>query len=443
MTPAYQRKRQRLVDELRRTEGTVRLEKDTSNLFRDRREASSARLDVRDFNRVLEVAPDRGWVEVEGMTPYVDLVDATLSHGVMPCVVPELKSITIGGAVTGIGIESSSFKYGLVHETVQELDVLTGDGTVVTATPDNDHRDLFFGMPNAYGTLGYILKLRARVIPVQPYVFLEHHRHRDPENFFRDLEEKRAGADFLDGSVFGLNDLVVTVGTFTDRAPYTSDYTYQQIYYQSLRQRQEDFLKVRDYIWRWDTDWFWCSRVLGAQNPLIRRLLGPKRLNSMFYTRMMRWNSRWGFTKAFDRLRGRQPESVIQDVDIPIQRAPEFLRFFIDEIGILPIWTCPFQNIHPDRRYPLFATDPDTYYVNFGFWDVVRSKQRHPPGHFNRLIERKVRELGGIKSLYSDSYFEEDEFWAIYDKSVYDDLKARYDPNERLKNLYQKTVLRA
>jgi len=43
-------------------------------------------------------------VEVEGMCTYEDLVDATLPFGFMPCVVPELKTITIGGAISGIGL---------------------------------------------------------------------------------------------------------------------------------------------------------------------------------------------------------------------------------------------------------------------------------------------------------------------------------------------------
>ena len=40
---------------------------------------------------------------------------------------------------------------------------------------------------------------------------------------------------------------------------------------------------------------------------------------------------------------------------------------------------------------------PGDLYVNFGFWDVVKGKKSQLPGHFNRLIERKVAELGGIK----------------------------------------------
>ncbi|MCL4801153.1 MAG: FAD-binding protein, partial [Burkholderiales bacterium] len=80
-------------------------------------------------------------------------------------------------------------------------------------------------------------------------------------------------------------------------------------------------------------------------------------------------------------------------------------------------------------------------YVNFGFWDVVRPDEPHPPGHFNRLVERKVHELGGIKSLYSDSYFTPEEFWATYDRAAYAALKAKYDPGRVFKDLYEKTVL--
>jgi FAD/FMN-containing dehydrogenase len=58
-------------------------------------------------------------------------------------------------------------------------------------------------------------------------------------------------------------------------------------------------------------------------------------------------------------------------------------------------------------------------------------------------VERKVQELGGLKSLYSDSYFPEDEFWRAYDGEAYARLKQRYDPQGRFGDLYQKCVLRA
>ena len=69
------------------------------------------------------------------------------------------------------------------------------------------------------------------------------------------------------------------------------------------------------------------------------------------------------------------------------------------------------------RHFPLYPLHPQTIYVNFGFWDVVNSDEPRPPGFLNRRIEREVAALSGIKSLYSDSFYTEDEFWSIYDGS--------------------------
>ena len=70
----------------------------------------------------------------------------------------------MGGALAGIGIESSSFRYGLVHETITEIEILTGSGEIVIATANNEHKNLFFAFPNSYGTLGYALRVRMQII---------------------------------------------------------------------------------------------------------------------------------------------------------------------------------------------------------------------------------------------------------------------------------------
>jgi FAD/FMN-containing dehydrogenase len=362
----------------------------------------------------------------------------------MPAVVPQLKTITIGGASAGVGIEATSFRHGLVHDTLLEMDVLLPHGEIVTCTPENDRRDLFFGFPNSYGTLGYALRLRARVLPVKKYVRVEHERTHDAQRFFDLLAARCAGAsDFVDGVVFNANEYVVNTGVFVDEAPWHSDYTFENIYYKSLLEKDVDYLAALDYIWRWDTDWFWCSKNLYAQNPLVRRLLGRERLNSRTYTRVMRFNSRWGFTRGLSRLRGRHPESVIQDVDIPLARAPEFLSFFMREVGVLPIWICPIGPAQHESRFSLYPLQSQGLYVNFGFWDVVESTTAHEPGHFNRMIEQKVLELGGIKSLYSDCYFDRATFERAYAIDKYQALKAKYDPQHRTLDLYDKCVLRA
>lgn len=441
---SYGERRQRLELELRSRSGVaIGLGKDTSNLFRDRVASTKHRLEVKDFNKVLRVNTSENWVEVEGMTTYEDLVDATLPHGVMPTVVPQLKSITVGGAISGVGIESSSFKYGLVHESVLEMDILLSDGHTVTCTPDNEHRALFYGFANSYGTLGYVLKVKVETVPVKRYVHLRHLGHSDAAEYFRSLDEWcHRDVDFLDGVVFSRDEQYLTIGTFVDDAPYASDYTYKNIYYRSIQTRSEDYLHTLDYIWRWDTDWFWCSKHFFVQNPLIRRIVGRSFLNSVTYSKIMRWNSRWGLTRRACQLFGVHGESVIQDVDIPIERAAEFLQFFQREIGITPVWICPIHAYKPEAEFDLYPLDPGSVYVNFGFWDVVRDRKKLPSGHYNRKIERKVAELGGIKSLYSDSFYSPEEFWQIYQKPVYDKLKARYDSQRVFKDLYQKCALR-
>jgi FAD/FMN-containing dehydrogenase len=418
------------------------LAKRTSNLFRDRAEGRKQRLDLGEFRHVLRIDTTGRWVDVEGLCTYEALADATLAVGQMPAVVPQLKTITIGGAAAGVGIEATSFREGLVHDTLLEIEVLLPGGDIVVATPDNEHRDLFYGFPNSYGTLGYALRLKARTRPVKPFVRVEHRPFADAAAFFAALDAACAdpASDFVDGVVFGRGDHVLSVARFVDDAPHASDYTFERLYWRSLKTTPADYLTTRGYLWRWDTDWFWCSKNVGAQHPLVRRLLGRERLNSRTYTKIMRFNSRFGFTRAWARLRGVHPESVIQDVDIPLPRAAEFLDFLLAEIGIVPVWVCPIRPADPAHAFTLYPLTPGVRYVNFGFWDVVNSREPHPPGYFNRLVERKVIELGGIKSLYSESYFPRDEFDRAYAIERYRALKARYDPQHRALDLYDKVV---
>jgi FAD/FMN-containing dehydrogenase len=419
------------------------LAKGTSNLFRDRAPAARLRLDLREFDHVLEASGEGDCIDVEGLVTYEALADWSLARGCMPAVVPQLKTITVGGAIAGVAIEATSFRHGLVHHTMRELEVLTPAGEIVVCTPHNEHRELFFGFPNSYGCLGYALRVRLAATPVLPFVHVRHRRFADAGAFFGAVDEAcRSDADFVDGVVFGLREHVLSTARFAPQAPWTSDYTCEAIYWQSLRQKDEDYLSTADYLWRWDTDWFWCSRQFGAQHPIVRRLLGRERLNSRTWQRWMRRNARWGFTQRLARWRGLYRESVIQDVDIPFARAGEFLDFLRREIAIVPVWVCPVRGDLPGERFPLYPLGAAPMYVNFGFWDVLQTREPHEAGYFNRRVEAEVMRLGGIKSLYSDSYFSPQEFGTCYGLDAYEALKERYDPHGRAPQLYDKCVLR-
>ena len=450
----YEDKKKALVQEFQSSieniavaKASFSLNKTTSNLFRNRKKDLSKKLDVKNLNQVVSIDPLNRFVEVEAMITYEDLVDETLKYDCLPAVVPQLKTITVGGALVGLGIESSSFRYGLVHETILEIEILTGEGKVLLCRPDNEHRDLFFAFPNSYGTLGYALKIKLKLIPAKKFVRLTHLRFSDPAVYFDKLsaicKDRRAlpHDSYIDGVIFSENEMYITLGEFTDEAPFLSNYTYMDAYYQSLQKKKTDFLTTYDYIWRWDADWFWCSKHFGMNHRILRLLFGKFMLHSKVYWKIKHLVGTNRFMNWIVRLFEKPSESVIQDILIPIQNALSFYEFMRQSIQITPIWICPFQFYRPDTRYLLCPhLDPSTLYLDFGFWDMVPSDK--PKGFFNRLIERKTEELQGFKSLYSDSFFTEDEFWRIYSKSSFANIKQKYDPQSVFKDLYDKCVRR-
>jgi FAD/FMN-containing dehydrogenase len=425
----------------------VRLAKRTSNLFRFGGGRPSAGLDVSAFGRVLRVDPAARTAVAGGMTTYEDLADATLRHGLMPLVVPQLKTITLGGAVTGLGIESSSLRSGMPHESVTEMEILTGDGRVVTAADGNEHHALYRGFPNSYGTLGYALSLTIELEPVLPFVHLRHFRYENPDACMEAIAQIAQNgslsghrADFVDGTAFSLGEMYLTVGAFSEVAPWVSDYTRERIYYQSIRGPKEDFLTIRDYLWRWDTDWFWCSRAFGVQNPVIRRAWPRRYRRSDVYRRLVNLDQRYHVSALVDARRGRPArENVIQDVEIPVERGAEFLRFFADRVGMSPVWMCPLR-LRGERTWALYPLRAGQAYVNFGFWGTVALPPGAADGHYNRQIEDQVTELGGHKGLYSTSFYSEEEFSARYNGPEYAKLKREYDGGSRLASLYDKCV---
>jgi FAD/FMN-containing dehydrogenase len=435
--------------QLAESHGTVRLRKSTSNLFRARA-PSDQHLDLSAFAGVFEVDPGKRTATVGGLTTYEDLVDATLPHGLAPLCVPQLRTITLGGAVTGLGIEAASFRNGCPHESVLGIDVLTGGGDVVHATAEGENADLFFGFPNSYGSLGYALRLEIELEPVAPYVRLSHVRFHDVVDLAAAMaqvtSERHFGGeavDYMDATMFGRHEMYLTLGRYADNAE-PSDYTGQGIYYQSVRERRTDALTVHDYLWRWDTDWFWCSSAFGVQRPAVRRLWPDRYKRSDVYWKIIAADRRWGFSRRLDALRGRAPkEIVVQDVEVPVDALPEFMDFFEREVGISPVWLCPLHQRDPNRRWTLYEFDPATTYVNVGFWSRVELDRGADPraGKVNRRIEAKVSDLGGRKSLYSTSFYSREQFYEIYGGGEYARLKARYDPQGRFPGLYEKTCM--
>ena len=448
------------------TDEPVRLAKQTSNLFRPRSRTASPGLDVSGLDGVIEVDEATATAQVQGMCTYEHLVEATLAYGLMPLVVPQLRTITLGGAVSGLGIESTSFRNGLPHESVLEMDILTGDGEIVTARPPRagdpgEHTDLFATFPNSYGSLGYATRLKIELENVPPYVALRHVRFDDADKMGRAIESIVASrhwdghaVDGLDGVAFEPGEYYLTLAQWRDSTDADlSDYTGEQIYYRSIRERETDQLRISDYLWRWDTDWFWCSGAFGLHNPRIRKLWPRRWRRSDVYHRLVGLDRRFGIVDRVDRL-ARRPrrERVIQDVEIPVDRLTQFLAWFDGEVGMRPVWLCPLRLREPcantdtqsteSSQWPSYPLRPDMTYVNLGFWGTVHVGPGAADAPVNRAIEAKVGELGGHKSLYSEAFYDRATFDSLYDGANLAGVKKRYDPADRLTTLYDKAVRR-
>ena len=428
---------------------TVRLAKKTSNLFRPRAATDAPGLDVSGLGGVISIDVESGTADVQGMCTYEHLVDETLPHGLIPYVVPQLRTITLGGAVSGLGIESTSFRNGLPHESVVEMDIFTGAGAVVTTRPGDD---LFETFPNSYGSLGYATRLRIRLEQVPAYVSLRHVRFDDAALVAKTItrimetgEYDGVRVDGLDGTAFAPGEYYLTLAEWTEvsipldlREP--SDYTGREIYYRSIQQRSADLLTMYDYLWRWDTDWFWCSRAFGAQHPVVRRVWPRRWKRSDVYYTMVGLDRRFHVGAWLDRRKGNpEGERVVQDVEIPVDRLPEFLEWFDDEVGMRPVWLCP---LIARQKWPTYPLAPGQIYVNVGFWGNVPVGPDAPNAPLNRAVEAKVHELGGHKSLYSEAFYDRTTFDQLYDGANLAQVKGRFDPEDRLTTLYDKAVRR-
>ena len=430
----------------------ISLKKNARHIFKDRDQ--KANLDLRHFNQVISIDSENRIATVEGMTTFYDLVKATLVYNLMPQAVPELRSITVGGVIAGLGGQSSSFKFGLVHEMVTDFDLLAGEGKVIHCSPDSNS-DIFYMLPNSYGSLGYVLKCTIKLNEVGPYIKLICQPFTDAGDFFEAMldEVTSRKVDFIEGVSFSPGQYLLLLGTFAERVPPTE---------QSLDPLREPFFKniqnagvnsrhltIFDYIWRWDRDAFWATdqkNVFGEimLNPFFRRTLGRFVLRSDRLVKIGQYRNRLRKKGAarYLFLEGKRLESLIQDVAIPFASAAEFDTWLAKELHIFPLWYCPVRTTRPIGTYPLYKPESE-FEVDFGFYTSMALEDSMEPYFYNKQIEKKFVEYGGLKCLYSDTFFDQDHFWSIYDKEAYDQVKNKYDPHGTYLDLYQKVVNRS
>lgn len=387
------------------------------------------KIDISDLTSILSVDPVRRIAVAESGVMFCDLVEATLRHGLVPIVVPELKTITIGGAVSGCSIESMSYRYGGFHDTCVEYEVITATGEVLTCRPDNEHKLVFQMIHGSFGTLGVLSKLAFRLVPAKPFVCLDYETYGSLEDYRTGIKRHfdAQDVDFMDGIMHRPDKLVLCVGRFVDEAPYRSKYDWTKVYWQSTGTLLTDYMTTADYFFRYDR---------GVTNVHPKSWLGRLLVGKLMGSgNTLRLADKLNFLFKTDK------PTVIVDLFLPFSKVPAFLDWYQQEIGFFPLWCVPYKRVHDyewiDERF--YRGMKDELFLDLAIYGLEQKDDRN----IHRMIEEKLRELGGIKTLISHNYYSRDEFWSIWNKRNYDQVKAITDPQNVFRDLYTKTCLAA
>src|SRR5215211_228462 len=104
---------------------------------------------------------------VDGGTRWLDLLAQTIPQGLTPPVLVDFLELTVGGTLSLGGIGSKAFRFGPQVDNVLELQVVTGEGELVSCSPAHNS-GLFDAARSGLGQFGLIVRARVRLIPAPP-----------------------------------------------------------------------------------------------------------------------------------------------------------------------------------------------------------------------------------------------------------------------------------
>ena len=277
------------------------------------RKYSDDKIDVSCLNRILSIdvpcaRPNRG-------VTFIDLVLATPPRGLVPMVVPEFKTITIGGAVSGCSIESMSFRLAMADSTNSciEYDVITSAGeAALLHTRQRPEPCLSFDPRLLRHTRNWIeAQVQARSGQAhRPRGVRTPHRCGIYWASIRAHAEK-LDVDFMDGIIHSPNLYVLSLGYFMDSAPYTHTYNWVTAYHETTAMRSEDYLRTTDYFFRYDRG----VTNVHPKSKLGRLLIGPFMSSSNLLS--IAEKIHWALPK--------KNPMVMVDLFIPISRFHDFM----------------------------------------------------------------------------------------------------------------------
>ncbi|KAL6703714.1 hypothetical protein ACN47E_009408 [Coniothyrium glycines] len=397
-------------------------------------------VDISSLNHIVSIDHDKKIALVEPNVPMDTLVRETMKAGLLPPVVMEFPGITVGGGFVGTAGESSSFKYGFFDRTVLGAEVVLADGALVHASQD-ENRELFEGLRGSFGTLGVLTLVELQLLPLRHFVEVTYHPTFSFENATAKLryQMKREENDYVDGVLFSKGLGVVVVGRLVSEqdAPQLPLRRFSRawdewfwIHAKSLASKgivTKELVPVEDYLFRYDRGAFWMGMYAYKQFKVPFIWLTRLLLDYFMHTRIMYHAlHESGYTDQF----------IIHDIAFPANNAAPFLEYVDATFQIYPLWLCPLRSDgrssmgHPKPWKDVVGETSNGVhqdgYISVGVWGPHSSDEAEFV-RVNREIEAKMRNLGGLKWLYSRVFYTEDEWWQVYDKQKYETLRRKYN----------------
>jgi cytokinin dehydrogenase len=148
-------------------------------------------VEMQSMNRIGAVDETNLTVDVEPGVVWRDLVHHLKGRNLVPPVLTNNLEVTIGGTLSMAGIGVASFRYGSQGDNVVEMDVVTGEGVVVTCSPENND-ELFWGAIAGLGSFGVITRARLKLRRMKPMTRTYYLLYDDLRMF---LEDARSAMD--------------------------------------------------------------------------------------------------------------------------------------------------------------------------------------------------------------------------------------------------------
>jgi hypothetical protein len=115
------------------------------------------------------------------------------------------------------------------------------------------------------------------------------------------------------------------------------------------------------------------------------------------------------------------------------------LAWHDEKLGFYPLWCVPYKRV---RDYEWAAPRLFDGLADELFVDLAIYGMKQPDGrNVYRELEEELPRVQGIKTLISYNYYDEHEFWQNWNRPNYVAVKKLTDPDNVLRDLYEKTVL--